>query len=190
MKMITGVVLGLALGANVLSGCSGKSTGDSSASPTQAETGAGGGPGASGGSGATSGPAATGATSGTGSGMPAVTIQCRSAGDCAQGQICCSETMKVGTVCQSNPCESTLLGYPLQFCVADSECVTAGQSCIATMVAGSTIQICRSSMATPGTGGAPSAGGTNGNGGSSNPNDMPAAGGASDAAVGASGASG
>lgn len=189
MNMIKGIALCVALGANFLPGCSGRSSGDTSGSPDQPGTVAAGGSGASGGS-ASSTPAVAGGTSGAGSGIPPVTIQCQSASDCEQGQICCSETMKVGTVCQSNPCEPTLLGYPLQFCASDSECVTAGQACVATMVAGNIIQICRSSMATPGMGGAPSAGGTTGDGGSSNPNDMPGAGGVADAAGGASGAGG
>jgi hypothetical protein len=198
MNMLKRLSLSLALGTAFLPGCSGRSTADSPGNDGIGT--ASGGTSASGGSGSSSsgtanGPAGASAAPGTGSGLPPISVECQSAADCSQGQICCSETMKVGTVCQADPCGTTLLGYPLQFCASDGECVTAGQSCIATMVAGSTFKICRPGTTT-GMGGAPSAGGSSGAsgssgaGGSPNQDDLPGAGGAADAAGGASGAGG
>jgi hypothetical protein len=193
MNMLKDLALCVTLGTIFLPGCSGRSTadspGDDRTAATAATAGASGGGGTSS-TGTTNGPVGASGAPGSGSGIPPVSVECQSAADCSQGQICCSETMKVGTVCQADPCGITLLGYPLQFCASDGECVTAGQTCVATMVAGSTFQICRPGMTTAGMGGAPSAGGTAGASGSSNPDDLPGAGGAADAAGGAAGAGG
>jgi hypothetical protein len=190
MNRLEALALCMTLGTIFLPGCSGRSTADSPGNDGRDGTAATAGAGASGGSQTNSGPVGAGAASGTGGGIPPVSVECQSADDCGQGQICCSETMKIGTVCQADPCGTTLLGYPLQFCASDGECITAGQTCVATMVAGSTLQICRPGMTTAGMGGAPSAGGTAGASGSSNPDELPGAAGAADAAGGASGAGG
>jgi hypothetical protein len=74
-------------------------------------------------------------------------VKCQSESDCPSGDICCSETMKFGTLCQAAPCGVTLLGYPVQLCAKTAECVGPGEQCEPFVVLGVPIMTCQMSDA-------------------------------------------